>query len=156
MRQLLGSELAVRPLASAGPDDEPKCELLRAGAPTGCQVFGAVLEAAILWNDRTLLFMTDGIPYEDFLTIHLFDDRLSPLDSASIGTMFSTGSFSLLRLDEPNRVVFRFIGDTAWTVELLEQPVLQLPLLGDPPGVQRRLRLQRHFRLHTQPRHQAA
>lgn len=125
------------------------------GNATDTLVDGAVLETAIYWANNFLLFMTDDVPAEDILSIHLLDDRLTIVDSAWVGGPYSTGSFELLNLREPNLVEFRFSGDTTWTIELLSKPVFRLPFFSDPPGVMRPVRLSRRFLVHGNPRPQS-
>ena len=143
-------------MASDGQRAAARSEIVVDGTPSGRYTEGVVLEAAIAWNGHHLLFMTDGVPHEDYLTIQLLGHDLVALDGVTIGAMYSTGSFSLLELVEPDVVRFRFIGDTDWAVELLRQPELALPLLGDPTGVRRRFGLRRHFRVHGRPRPESA
>lgn len=118
-----------------------------AGTPTGKVLTGAILEAAVEWNGFFLAFLTDDIPHEDTLRIYLFDSRLDVRDSATLGAMYSTGSFTGLELLPPNTVQFRFIGDTTWILELLPRDSFALPFFSDPKGVRRPLKLLRRFRL---------
>jgi hypothetical protein len=143
-------------LPAAGAAGIPRSEILLHGARTGKLVSGAMLEAAVQWQDRHLLFMTDDVPFEDMLSIQLLDARFDLLDSALLGSPYATGSFSSLSLIEPNKVRFRFIGDTFWTVELLAVAQARLPFLSDPPGIRRPLRFYRHFRIYGQPRPEPA
>lgn len=153
VRILSASELALKPLSdSRSAETAPRSEIVLEGRPTGHHIDGLVLEAAVSCGGNYLLFTTDDVPYEEFLTVWLLDASLSPLDGVTIGGMYSTGSFSSLRLMEPNSVGFRFIGDTDWSIELLSTPVLGLPLVGDPKGVRRKMGLRRYFKVHGQPR----
>lgn len=112
---------------------------------------GAVLEAAFSVDGRTLLFLTEDVPYEDALHLHLLDERLALVDSATLSAMYSTGSFKFLAVEPPRSVRFRFFGGTDWTVELLDAPAMRLPLVSEPRGVHRRLGFTRHFKVHGQP-----
>jgi hypothetical protein len=156
MGMRIAAELTTRRIHGTGEGEVPSSEVLVDGTPTGKRVSGAVLEAAVQWEDRYLLFMTDDAPFEEVLGIHLLDDQHSVLDSAFIGGPYSTGSFSSLELREPNTIRFRFIGDTTWDVELLSRPRLRIPFISEPPGVWRPLRLTRHFIVRGNPRPQAA
>lgn len=158
LRQLDATEVSVRPLAAGERRDElPRCELLLDGHATGCQLDGAVLEAAVSCGDgRLLLFLTDGMPHEDFLTVVLLSAALDPQDGIALGAPYSTGSFSALRLVEPDTVGFRFIGDTDWAIQLLPAPRFGVPLFGDPTGVRRKFGLRRWFKVLGDPRPQAA
>ena len=87
---------------------------------SGKTVAGLVLEAAFRTKRGELLLLTtDNTPFEEVLNIQLLDSGLNLLDSAVMGSAYSTGSFKLVRIEYPNGVRFRFIGDTDWTVEVL-------------------------------------
>ena len=152
----MAAEIGTRLQPAASAESIPASEVLIAGAASGHTVSGAVLEAAVRWGDRFVLFMTDDTPFEEQLGIHLLDSAGKTLDSATLGGPYTTGSFAALRLIEPNTIGFRFIGDTDWAVELLAQPTWRLPLIGDPPGVRRALGFSRHFLVHGRPQPQAA
>lgn len=134
-----------------GEQEAPTSELLDQARATGTVVKGVILEAAVAWNDCFVLFVTDDIPFEDSLHIQLLDARLRPLDSASLSAMYSTGSFSALRLLPPNRVSFRFIGDTEWSIELLPQTKLRIPVFSAPPGVTRPFGFSQRFVVYGAP-----
>jgi hypothetical protein len=141
----IANEIAIRCVTSATNDREPESELLLDCRATGKIITGACLEAAVRWSSCYLLFLTDNIAYEEFLRILLLDDQLNRIDSAQIGTPYSTGSFESLKLIGTNRVSFRFMGETPWTVDLLDKPGLRLPLVSEPRGVWRGLRFKRRF-----------
>ncbi len=147
------TELGTRP---APPDDRgaPRSELMFEGQATGKWVGGAVLEAAHAWHSHWLLFMTDDLPFEDMLSIHLLDGQFALLDTATLGAAYSTGSFSALPGSAPDELRFRFIGDTDWTVQLLPHPVWRVPFFGEPRGVSRPPGLKRHFLIKGQPQAQ--
>jgi hypothetical protein len=139
------TEIAVRRCEAQEDDDIPQCELMVAGAATGCRVSGAILEAAVEAGGKYLLFMTDDVPFEEILTLHLLDGHFRLLDSASVGRAYATGVFSLIEFREPDELVFRFIGETPWAVKLLDGPALRVPLRADAPGVTRPFGFTRHF-----------
>jgi len=132
-------------------DAGPMAELAVKGRPVPQPVPGAVLEAAFECDGRTLLFLTDDVPHEDALQVHLLDERQQLLDSATLSSMYSTGSFALIGMEPPRSVRFRFFGGTEWVVELLDEPAVRLPLISEPRGVHRRLGFTRHFKVHGQP-----
>ena len=151
MKLLSPAEFSLR-LRSAYSDRAlPRSEVIVAGTPTGKVLTGAILEAAIEWNGFSLAFLTDDIPQEDTLRIYLFDSRLALRDSATLGAMYSTGSFTGLELLPPNTVQFRFIGNKTWILQLLPQDSFALPFFSDPEGVRRPLKLHRRFRLYGEP-----
>jgi len=55
------------------------------GGHKGALVSGAELVASVSWQQFFIIFATDGVDYEEFLNIHMFDDGLKLLDSAIIG-----------------------------------------------------------------------
>ncbi|KPZ51819.1 hypothetical protein AN391_03902 [Pseudoalteromonas sp. P1-13-1a] len=59
-------------------------------------VNGTYLELCIKAGCKYLVFMTDDTPYEDMLHIHLLNERLDIIDSATIGSMYSTGAFEII------------------------------------------------------------
>lgn len=140
----VSSEISVRRLETQ-QDDIPTCEVMVAGAATGCRLAGAVLETAVEVGDKHLLFMTDDVPCEESLTLHLLDAQFCLLDSASISFAYVTGVFSLIDLREPDEVVFRFIGAHPWIVKVLAGPALRVPWCADGPGTTRAFGLTRHF-----------
>lgn len=151
MRLLYTSEFAAR-LASPYSDTElATSELLLDGKPTGLVVTGAVLEAAIEWQGCRIAFLTDDIPFEDMLRIYMFDAKMTWVDAAVLGAMYSTGTFTELRLQPPNALTFRFFGGTVWRMVLLAERELRLPYLSDPSGVSRKLQFFRHFRIEGKP-----
>jgi hypothetical protein len=130
----------------------PKSEVVIRKNPTGKLIDGAILEATVKWGDYYLAFLTDDIPHEDTLRIYLFDSHLTLIDSATLGAMYSTGAFGHLTLAPPDRLHFEFIGDTSWTLELLNRDELALPFIADPKGVSRPLGFHRRFRIYGQPK----
>lgn len=148
-------DLTVRVVNEDAENEAPNSEIMQHAAPTGKFVAGAILEAAIAWGEWRLLFLTNDIPFEDMLNIHLLDAQLNTVDSALIGGMYTTGSFGSLELIQPNSVAFSFIGDTTWRVELSEQPSLRLPFFSDPRGVYRERPFSRYFKIFGNPLPQA-
>lgn len=151
MQILTSSALSVARIPDLADDAPPLCEILRHGKPTGRRVPGAVLEQAAQWQSFYLLFTTDDTPFEELLHIHLLDAELDLLDSATLGGIYSTGSFSLLASAEPDTLRFRFIGGTDWSVQVLPEPGFRVPLLSEPAGVSRPLGFSRHFIVRGQP-----
>lgn len=143
--------IVIRPATAAGGDDVA-CSEVRVGIRVAPQsVAGVVLEAALSCDGRILLFLSDDIPHEDSLRIHWLDEELKLLDSASLGWMYSTGTFRLLQLVQPRSVRFRFFGATDWTVTVFDSAALRVPFLSEPRGVHRRFGFTRHFRIDGDP-----
>lgn len=150
MKPLSTEDLAIRP--QPGSDDQlPLSEVVLYGEATGKIVEGAVLEAAVCWKGLFLVFLTDDIPHEDTLRIYLLGPRLDMLDAARLGAMYATGAFERLEVIEPNLVRFEFFGETIWTLELLEDLVFAVPMVSDPKGVTRPLKLSCRFKLYGEP-----
>lgn len=145
------NELTTRRIDEARDEEVPRSEVLIDKRPTGKFVSGAVLEAAVQYEDFYVLFMTDDVPYEELLTILFLDNQLNLLDSAHIGGAYSTGTFSAMRLDDPNTIYFRFIGESIWSVELLTRPQFCIPFISEPSGVGRSFGFSRHFIVHRDP-----
>ena len=130
----------------------PHSEIIAHGNRTGKIIRGAILEAALVWHDLLLAFVTDDIPQEDTLRIYLLDQRFNVIDTATLSGMYSTGSFRELTLTPPDTLNFRFIGDVVWTLRLLPGVIFKLPMLTDPPGVHRPLSCYRRFTLAGNPK----
>ncbi|WP_088280003.1 hypothetical protein [Ideonella sp. A 288] len=143
--------LSARRVDDRGDDTPAVCQIAGPGVPSGLQVDGALLEAAVASDGWHLLLLTHDTPYEDALSIHLFDRQWHLLDSARLGAAYTTGSFAGLRLVEPDRVVFRFFGDTDWTVQVLPEPAWRLPVGAEVAGLTRPVGWRRHFVVHGTP-----
>jgi hypothetical protein len=129
----------------------PQSEVLRAGEPTGRIIEGAMFEAALRWHEYVLLFLTDGIPFEEGLGIYLLDENLNIIDSVCMAHMYSSGVFSDLDLTQDDTVRFRFFGGTIWTLTLFAEKRFALPFISDPIGVHRAFKFSRRFRLISTP-----
>jgi hypothetical protein len=145
------ANLALKRIPNASGDESPQSEIWRDGQPMHQQVPGAILEACVQWHDKTLLLVTDDVPYEEALRIILLDKDMKMLDVAELGAPYSTGAFKDLMLLPPDALSFRFIGDTTWTVTLLAQPGFRRPFFTEPRGVSRPFGFQRQFVLDGQP-----
>lgn len=150
MKRLSESDLSLRLVNDATDTAMPHSEIIFGGRPTNIIVEGAFLEAALQWNDYVVAFMTHDIPFEESLRIYLFDRQCRTIDSAWIGMMYSTGSFSHLELTGPNTVSFQFMGDGTWSLELLENEEFAIPVIGGLLGVHRPFQWHRHFRVRFQ------
>lgn len=138
-------ELTLRRLPQSSDSDAPRSELMLQGAPTEKIVEGATLEAAVAVGTFHLIFTTDDCPFEEMLRIILLDSAFNMLDSALVGGPYATGSFSSLTLKEPDTVLFHFIGDTTWSVQLLPRATFRWPFVSEPFGVWRSFSFSRRF-----------
>lgn len=149
--KLLSEDVVSLRLVPHHDDAMPHSVLLVHGESTQTIIQGATLEAAIAWESYILLFLTDDIPNEDTLRIYLIDSQHKICDWAWLGAMYSTGAFSGIDLSEPATIRFRFIGDTVWTLSLLNHEEFAVPWFGNPRGVHRPCRFKRRFRLTGSP-----
>jgi hypothetical protein len=146
----VATEVTAERQVAESDETPPSSRILVNGTPSAV-VSGAQLEAAVECDGRFLLFMTDDTPFEEVLSIHLVSSDGHLLDSATLGGPYTTGTFSGLSLNPPNRVGFRFIGEADWSIEILADSAFRLPLRGDAPGVRRALGFSRHFVVHGNP-----
>lgn len=147
----IANHLSLARLPAQAEGEVPRSELRVNGQLSGRFLAGAVLEAAVQWRDQHLLFITDGVPYEEALRIVLISADLAVLDTAELGAAYATGSLTDLALLPPDTVRFRFIGDTDWTVRLLAQDQFRLPWVSEPRGISRPFGFLRRFFVDGQP-----
>lgn len=95
--------------------------------------------------------MTDDTPNEDMLHIHFLNESLDVIDSATIGSMYSTGSFRDYNIQNSNTVTFHFIGGTEWKVEILDNKEFLLPLISLPRGISRMNTFSQYFKIYGNP-----
>lgn len=145
MNMRIATEIEVKRIAGLSESEAPQCEIVAGEIATGCIIAGAYLEAAVQWGECHLLFLTNDCPFEETLNIHLFDKQWRLLDSAVIGCIYSTGSFSDLKLTAPNRVQFHFFADTNWEVEIFDRPRFCLRWFGESHSVMREFGFSRHL-----------
>lgn len=141
----LANELSTRLVRAATTYDSPQSEILHRGESTGEFVPGAVLEGAVRWADHYALFMSDDVPFEEILGIHVLDDRFRTVDSAYLGGPYMTGAFDSLTLTGPDTIEFRFLGEATWKVRLLGETEFRFPIFSEPPGVWRPFGFRRRF-----------
>ena len=123
----------------AGLDDStPAMSRVRVdGRADGPVVRGAVLEAAVELDDRLVLFLSDGVPWEEGLNVHLLDAAFVCVDSVALGWPYTPGMFSDLRLQAPDTIEFCFPGNTRWRVTVRRSRRLAWPMSRGWPGVSR-------------------
>ncbi len=131
--------------------DPPKSQIRVNKQAISSFLDGAILECCIAFNDSYLVFMTDDIPYEDTLRIILLDANYSTLDYASLFWPYSTGSFQLNELIQPDMVSFQFFGGCEWRVNLYPEKKYFLSFLSEPGGVSRKFGLSHYFRISGNP-----
>lgn len=155
MEILSDTRFCLKAIDSNGENGPPRSKVFFKGQSTGISIPGAVLECAASLKEYYVLFTTDDIPQEDTLHICLLNDGLRLLDYANVGAMYSTGHLSDLRIEEPDKIHFRFIGDTTWTLRIADKPSFHMPVLRDPKGVSRPIRFSTYLQLEAEPHPEA-
>lgn len=141
MQQCIREDASVA-LAREGNDQELATSFATiAGRTSEEPLEGIVLEACVQCGNQYLLFLTDDIPYEDSLHIHLLDEDLNRIDTATLGAPYTTGHFRNLTCEDSGEITFEFFGDCAWEVQVLPKKRLRLPFLSGARGVSRRIGL---------------
>lgn len=145
------ARLSILPIGTQDDTTPPHSRICADGQPTDTIVAGAVWEACVGCDSYYLLFMTDDIPYEDALHIHLLAPDMRLIESAQIGAPYATGSFRSLQLDGSDAVSFEFMGSTTWTVRVWDRPRRHIPFFSDPRGVSRTLRFSSRLQIDGAP-----
>ncbi len=123
-------------LASEGNDQELATSFATiAGRTSQEPLEGTVLEACVQHGNQYLLFLTDDIPFEDSLHIHLLDEDLNRIDTVTLGAPYTTGHFRNLKCEDSGGITFEFFGDCVWEIVVLPKKRLRLPLISGPRGV---------------------
>ena len=133
------------------PASSDQSRILLGDTQTGKSIDGCYLELCVKAENKYLVFMTDDTPNEDMLHIHLLNESLDVIDSATIGSMYSTGSFRDYHIQEPNTLIFHFIGGTQWKVKILERKEFLLPFISQPKGVSRKHFFYQFFKIYGSP-----
>ena len=117
---------------------ESKCfEVIRGGKPTEpskvvlqhsqtsniIEVVGSVLEAEFMFGDFYLIFITEGIPFEEALYIYLINPNLIIKDTIEISAAYTPGIFRNFMTISPNKIKFSFFdSEDYWVIEILDKP----------------------------------
>lgn len=134
------------------PIDDQKSTIIDHCRRTQSNITGTVLELCARYKDKFLVFATDDTPFEDMLYVHLLDDSFNVLDSLIIGAMYSTGSFFDPQLISTNKIVFRFIGDTDWSITILDQAKFGIPYFSSIKGVRKTWQWRHYLHVEGQPK----
>ena len=137
--------LSIKPLP-VDFGEPPVSDLLAHGQPVGVSVGGAVLEAAFATHDYCVLFMTDDVPYEEGLTIHLLTRDYRYVESAGLAWPYAAGAFRYPQVTGERSIQFRFF-DFPVVLEILPRPQFRIPFVPDFVGVFRPFGFTRHMRL---------
>ena len=135
MKQVINLSLA--PQYPATETAQARSELIIDQQPCGIVIPGSVLEAAVEINPgRFVLFVTDGISYEESLTIVLYQRGEGVQEIIHIEHAYSSGLFEQLALYH-DHIEFNFLGEARWSLEVADRPIFALPFIGDPQYVKR-------------------
>jgi hypothetical protein len=149
MREAL--HLSVRPLP-VNKDEASLSDILYNNEPVGLSVSGAVLEAAYEGDGFYLLFMTDDVPHEEGLTIHLVSPDFKDVETAALVGLYSSGAFRDAVVMGPRQIGFSFFGGAPVMLEVLKRPEFRVPLVPECPGSFRPFGFIRRFRMREMPR----
>ncbi len=141
----LAHEIRLRVRMGVDEPDAPNSEVLVGRRATGRVVRGAILEAAVEWNQHIVLLASDGVDFDDALHIHLLDARIQLLDTAQIGMVSVGTGFSNLVFKEPDTLEFAFASPERWRVTLFRQRRPRIPWIGEPMAVSRPFGFSRRF-----------
>ncbi|WP_221798511.1 hypothetical protein [Oceanobacter mangrovi] len=142
-----GNRIISTLVTESTEDTSAKIRVVITDSPIDITVSGTFVEACIQCSDFVLVFATDDCLFEEVLNITLVDFCNSILDSASLFWPYNTGVFAISGLIEPNKVVFEFLGDKQWQIEVLDNPTIYIPLLSEPSGSWRQFKFKRCFRI---------
>lgn len=137
MTIFLVDHLTLKQIQPATEFSQAQSEVLLDNRHTGIIVPGSILEAAVeISAERYLLFITDGILFEESLTIVLCQLELGVLEVIHIGAAYHSGQFSNLSLCD-DHIRFHFMDEKLWTLQVTDTAQVTLPFIGDSAGVQR-------------------
>ncbi|MEK0166718.1 hypothetical protein [Pseudescherichia vulneris] len=121
------------------------------GVNMGIIVPGQILEAAVKVSEqRYVLFLTDDVIFEEFLTVALIDLQDGVKEIIRLGNEYSTGGFEDLSFTADS-INFRFIDDSLWTIKTADSPHFRLPFGSDPKGVKREAGLKKYMTISATP-----
>ncbi len=147
MKKLTKQEFSIKLISEATDTEIPKCQIKINGSTTDSIMEGAILEAAIKYQEFYLVFTTNDCPYENTLNIHYLDQDLTILDRATLSWPYGTGSFTLINILQPNRIRFQFFTRDDWEITLYPKAKWLIPYLSEPRGVWRKFKFNHHFKI---------
>ncbi|ORM67228.1 hypothetical protein HA51_20645 [Pantoea rwandensis] len=129
--------LSLAQLHAATETAQARSEVFIEQQPSGIVIPGSVLEAAVeVSPGRYVLFVTDGIAYEESLTIVLCQRDEGVQEIIYIEHAYTSGFFEALNIYN-DHIQFQFFKDTLWSLRVADSPKFTLPFIGDPKGVKR-------------------
>ncbi|MBC0856591.1 hypothetical protein [Pantoea stewartii] len=149
MEQTLSVKLVEK--SKATDFQQAVSEVVIDNKPTGITIKGQVLEASVkVDNDRYILFTTDDVIFEEFLTVTLISLCQGIVESLQVGNAYSSGSFEALSVNHKT-IEFNFIGGSVWTIKMNDTPKLRVPFFSDPRGVKRSSGLKAYLTIDAKP-----
>lgn len=131
------NNVALITVREATPFSQAQSKVEIAGIATNIIVPGLVLEAAVEIDAcHSLLFLTDDIIFEEWLTMVLIDINHGVKEIVCIGQAWASGHFEKLSVKE-EEITFRFLGEAEWRVKISLTARLRFPFFADPPAVHR-------------------
>ncbi len=131
------NNVAIIAVHEATPFSQAQSKVEIAGIAINIIVPGLVLEAAVQIDSRHyLLFLTDDIIFEEWLTMVLIDINHGVKEIVRIGQAWASGYFENLSVKE-EEITFRFLGEAEWRVKISLTARLRFPFFADPPAVHR-------------------
>lgn len=91
------------------------------------ETVGAVLEAQYSIDEKYILFITEGTPYEEALHILLVDSTLMVADYIELASAYTPGMFRNTSILQPNKIQFSFFDkEETWCLEVAIKPRTKL------------------------------
>lgn len=86
------------------------------------KVVGQLIEEAFEINNNYLLFVTEGLPYEEGLHIYYFSNQFELLDWAELSAPYTAGILNDLKVKD-NTITFTFFHHKEfWQLDVLQNP----------------------------------
>ncbi|SBS25749.1 hypothetical protein MSP8887_00254 [Marinomonas spartinae] len=147
MKILSDKEFLLKLMSESTDTEPPKSQIWVNGKAVDSFIEGEVCEACIGYENFYLVFTTNNSPFEESLNIQFLDQNCRLLDQATLVWPYSTGSFTLIGLTEPNFIAFKFFEETVWEIALYPSKKLVIPYFSEPAGVWRKFRLRHYFKI---------
>ena len=108
---------------------------------------GQHLEAVIAVDQRYLVFVAEGFPFEETLWVYLIDESFEMMDQATLFAIYSPGEFRDLQLESSDTLSFSFFYEDRWRLTVHQEKKRHIPLFGQPFPVYRQCRFFRYLTL---------
>jgi len=145
MKIIKHDDVNLKVISEATETQAPKSEITIKGTKLKLIISGVYLEACIQYDERYLVFTTDGCPFEESLNIYLLSGDNEIIDSATAFCPYGTGSFQLLGTTDSDSVQFKFFIDKYWKIKILKSNRINIPYISEPSGVWRKIKFCRSF-----------